>query len=78
MKWLASGIPENLRDRLTDTDIEKFGSSFCAHLMAAGVLRPIDDRGETKNILFTVSSRNVNENFQQIHRLRETWSARRT
>ncbi|XP_043267190.1 uncharacterized protein [Venturia canescens] len=50
--WLASGMPENIRNQLTDVDLNKFSASFCAHLMAVGVLKPLDDGGGAKHVLF--------------------------
>ncbi|XP_048506416.1 protein cappuccino isoform X2 [Athalia rosae] len=43
MNWLVSGLPDHLRRQLTDGDQKKLGSTICAHLVAAGVLKPLSD-----------------------------------
>ncbi|XP_046738030.1 formin-2-like isoform X2 [Diprion similis] len=53
MNWLVAGLPDHLRHQLTEGDQKKLGSTVCAHLVAAGVLKPLSDRVASKDVNFT-------------------------
>lgn len=55
MNWLVSGLPDHLRRLLSETDQKRLGTTICAHLVAAGVLKPLSEKASSKAVNFTVS-----------------------
>ncbi|XP_015600677.1 formin-2 [Cephus cinctus] len=53
INWLTSGMPEHLKSQLTEPELRKLCSTFCGHLVNAGALRPLQDKGVAKDTVFT-------------------------